>query len=92
MPSYEELFPVGTLVRIKPEEFLVRFARDWTFHHPLALEQLPYAGTLAVVDGVGFYHGGDVLYELANVPGTWHEACLESPRQLDLEPEIPLAT
>ena len=22
------------------------------------------------------YHGGDVLYVLENVPGTWHEDCL----------------
>jgi hypothetical protein len=22
---------------------------------------------------VGFYHGGDELYELASVPGIWHE-------------------
>ena len=25
---------------------------------------------------VGYYHGGDVLYELEGVPGVWHEVCL----------------
>ena len=25
---------------------------------------------------VGFYHGGDALYELEGVPGVWHEVCL----------------
>jgi hypothetical protein len=28
------------------------------------------------VQEVGFYHGGDVLYQLRGVPGTWHECCL----------------
>jgi hypothetical protein len=25
---------------------------------------------------VAFYHGGDVLYTLDDIPGTWHEACM----------------
>ena len=24
------------------------------------------------------YHGGDVMYELADVPGIWHEVCLQA--------------
>ena len=37
---------------------------------------LDFADELAVVDKVGFYHSGDVLYELRGIPGVWHEACL----------------
>jgi hypothetical protein len=36
-------------------------------------------GKMDTVKSVGFYHGGDVLYELSEISGTWHEACLESP-------------
>ena len=39
---------------------------------------MPYAGTVARVATVGFYHGGDVLYTLENIPGIWHEVCLDS--------------
>ena len=28
------------------------------------------------VEGVSFYHGGDVLYQLKGVPDLWHEICL----------------
>ena len=38
---------------------------------------MPFAGKAARVADVGFYHGGDVLYGLEGIPGTWHEACLE---------------
>jgi hypothetical protein len=30
------------------------------------------------IKSVGFYHGGDVLYEIEGVPGIWHERCLEA--------------
>jgi hypothetical protein len=30
------------------------------------------------VKDVGFYHGGDELYQVAGIPGTWHEECLEA--------------
>jgi hypothetical protein len=36
------------------------------------------AGCTARVRDVGFYHGGDALYHLEGVPGTWHEACLHA--------------
>jgi hypothetical protein len=29
-----------------------------------------------VVKQTGIYFGGDVLYWLEDVPGTWHERCL----------------
>lgn len=73
---YCEEFPVGTTVRIIGEQPLWRFKKSWKYHHPLQPEQLPYAGRVAVVISVMFYHGGDELYELAGIPGLWHEECL----------------
>ena len=52
---------------------LAAFTRDWKFHHPLSDEQLRLGDTVARVRKVGFYHGGDVLYELENIEGIWHE-------------------
>jgi hypothetical protein len=31
------------------------------------------------VKEVSFYHGGDQLYILENLPGIWHEQCLRPP-------------
>jgi hypothetical protein len=53
------------------------FAKTWKYHDPLMPEQLAFAGREATVKSVGFYHGGDVLYVLNDVPGIWHERCLE---------------
>jgi hypothetical protein len=39
---------------------------------------LKFADKIAKVKSVGFYHGGDELYELKGVPGTWHEQCLRA--------------
>jgi hypothetical protein len=77
MAQYKEDFPVGSRVRIRNVNALREFQRTWQFHNKLQPEQLDYAGRLTEVVGVGFYHGGDVLYELADVPGIWHEQCLE---------------
>lgn len=30
-----------------------------------------------LVEEVGFYHGGDELYKLSQVPGVWHQQCLK---------------
>ena len=38
---------------------------------------MQYAGATAIVKEVSFYHGGDQLYVLENVPGIWNEPCLE---------------
>ena len=74
-----ESFAKGTAVRIGAMKLLEDFRRPkWRFHHPLSEEQIEFAGRSAVVKAVSFYHGGDVLYELVDVPGIWHEACLES--------------
>ena len=78
MPPYNELFPVGSTVKIGSREQLEEFQRTWKYHHPLLAEQLRYAGRDASVRKVGFYHGGDVLYELDEIPGMWHEQCLSS--------------
>ena len=78
MPRYKELYPAGTEVRVVPRERLEDFRRTWRYHHALQEEQLPYAGSVARVATVGFYHGGDVLYTLGDIPGIWHEVCLDS--------------
>jgi hypothetical protein len=77
MAAYEERFPAGSRVRVRELAELTRFQRDWKWHHPLDGDRLQYAGQTATVATVGFYHGGDVLYTLDGIPGTWHEACLE---------------
>jgi hypothetical protein len=33
---------------------------------------------VARIATVAFYHGGEVLYTLENIPGIWHEVCLDS--------------
>lgn len=73
---YNEEFPVGTVVQIVDERHLRRFQSEWNLHNPLTDEQVPFAGTPAVVKSVGFYHGGDELYTLEGLPGVWHEECL----------------
>jgi hypothetical protein len=76
MAPYKEDFPVGSAVRIADTRRLEEFQETWKYHHKLNPEQLKYAGQIADVEKVGFYHGGDVLYELRGVPGIWHEQCL----------------
>jgi hypothetical protein len=39
----------------------------------LETDQLKCADKIAEVKSVGFYHGGDVLYEIKGVPSVWHE-------------------
>ncbi|MFL6468471.1 MAG: hypothetical protein ACJ72Z_10990, partial [Pyrinomonadaceae bacterium] len=77
MALYSEDFPIGTLVRITERPALEQFMKSWKYHHPLEPFQLEFAGIEAEVADVGFYHGGDVLYVLKDVPGIWHEQCLE---------------
>ena len=77
MTDYNARYPVGTSVRVANLEALKSFRESWAYHHKLVDEQLDFAGQIAVVKGVGYYHGGDPLYELQGVPGTWHEVCLE---------------
>ncbi len=74
--GYNAEFPVGTRVQIVGREQLEEFKNAWRFHHPLTNEQLAFASDQDVVRSVGFYHGGDELYELESIPGIWHEQCL----------------
>jgi hypothetical protein len=75
---YREEFPKGSKVKIADRDFLEHFLNSWKSHHKLEPEQLGFAGQIATVKAVGFYHGGDELYELDGVPGNWHEQCLRS--------------
>jgi hypothetical protein len=78
MPPYQEQFSVGSVVRIAARDTLEAFQETWHLHNPFKSDQLSFAGKSAVVKSVGFYHGGDVLYQLTDVPGVWHEVCLEA--------------
>ena len=75
---YELEFPDGTRVRIASRPELERFQSEWHLHHPLQPEQLAFANRVGVVADTGIYHGGDELYWLAGIPGTWHECCLRA--------------
>jgi hypothetical protein len=76
--AYQEKFPEGSRVRIASRADLEEFLRTWGYHHKLEPKQLEFAGQSAEVASVSFYHGGDVLYDLKGIPGTWHERCLEA--------------
>ena len=84
-PIYNPRYPVGTRVRVADRARLERFQLEWRLHNPLADEQLAYASREASVAQIGFYHGGDPLYVLADVPGVWHEAMIAlcQPPELD---------
>jgi hypothetical protein len=56
---------------------LEAFMVSWRYHHRLQPEQLAYARRVTTVEEVAFYHGGDPVYKLANLPGLWLEQCLE---------------
>jgi hypothetical protein len=79
VPDYHPAFLAGEQVQVVPDAALKRFKQEWTYHHPLAPEQLALAGRKFQVGGVSFYHGGGCLYELRGAPGLWHESCLEDP-------------
>jgi hypothetical protein len=84
--SYKADYAVGSYVRVASRDILMEFMRPkWRFHNPLQPEQLEYAERVARVKDVGYYHGGDELYELVDIPGIWHEkslsACDGSPRE-----------
>jgi hypothetical protein len=76
MPPYKEDYRVGSAVQIKDLAALETFRAKWHHHHPLSPELLEFAGRQGRVETVGFYHGGDPIYTLVGIPGTWHEVCL----------------
>ena len=69
-------FEVGTEVRIADRAFLEEFLEAGQYHNELEPEQLEYAGRVAKVRAVDFFHGGDEIYTLDGIPGVWHEECL----------------
>ena len=69
-------FEVGTEVRIADRAFLEEFLEAGQYHNELEPEQLEYAGRVAKVKAVDFFHGGDEIYTLVGIPGVWHEECL----------------
>jgi hypothetical protein len=75
---YKEAYLQGTKIRVANRNFLEEFKREWKYHHKLLPEQLECADRVAIVEGVGFYHGGDPLYKLEGIPGLWHEQCLQA--------------
>lgn len=79
MPAYHSAFDAGEYVTIADLETLRAFQQSWEWHHPLADEQLAFAGTNDRIAGVSYYHGGTTLYEFAETPGVWHESCLRDP-------------
>jgi len=74
---YNPEYPEGTKVKVASRDFLTNFMHTWKYHNKLQPNQLEYAGMVAEVESVGFYHGGDELYKLKGLPGIWHETCLE---------------
>jgi hypothetical protein len=77
---YKAAFPKGSKVSVISRTALADFARNWNFHHQLQPEQMAFAGVTSTVKEVSFYHGGDQLYVLENLPGIWNEDCLEIAR------------
>jgi hypothetical protein len=71
-------FEVGSEVRIADHAFLEEFLEAGQYHNELEPEQLAYAGRVAKVKSVEFFHGGDEIYTLEGVPGVWHEECLSA--------------
>jgi hypothetical protein len=60
---YHEDFPVDSWVRVADRPTLEKFIAEWKGHNPLDPAQLHFAGQRAEIKSVGFYHGGDELYE-----------------------------
>lgn len=79
IPYYNERFSKGSKVRVADRATLEEFTGTWKYHHKLRPEQLDYADRVATVIGIGFYHGGDPVYELEGVPGLWLDQCLVQP-------------
>jgi hypothetical protein len=75
---YSATFPKGAMVKITNRSALDNFLRTWKLHNKLEPTQLNFADQIAEVESVGFYHGGDQLYQLKGIPGIWHEQCLEA--------------
>src|SRR4029077_20745958 len=71
-------FDVGAEVRVADRGFLEKVLEAGQYHNELEPEQLAFAGAVARVKSVEFFHGGDEIYTLEGVPGVWHEECLSA--------------
>jgi len=71
-------FEVGSQVRIADRSFLESFLEEGQYHNELEPAQLEFAGRVASVARVEFFHGGDEIYTLDGIPGVWHEECLSA--------------
>ncbi|HXJ15725.1 MAG TPA: hypothetical protein VNM68_00845 [Candidatus Polarisedimenticolia bacterium] len=71
-------FEVGSEVRIADRAFLESFLDEGQYHNELEPEQIDYADRVAKVKTVEFFHGGDEIYTLEEIPGVWHEECLRA--------------
>jgi hypothetical protein len=71
-------FEVGAEVRVADRAFLEKILEAGQYHNELEPEQLAFAGAVARVKSVEFFHGGDEIYTLEGIPGVWHEECLSA--------------
>ena len=69
---------IGSEVRIADRAFLESFLEEGQYHNELEPEQLEFAGRVAKVKSVEFFHGGDEIYTLEGISGVWHEECLSA--------------
>ena len=66
------------MFRIADHPGVEQLFREWKYHNPLQAKQLAFADRAATIASVGYYHGGDELYQLAGIPGCRHECCTSS--------------
>jgi hypothetical protein len=75
---YAERYPVGSLVEVASLKALTKFMQTWKYHHKLGPGQLRFAGKILKVRSVGYYHGGDPVYQLEGAEEfRWLEPCLQ---------------
>ncbi len=66
------------IVRTKPRGYLEHHRETKSvLHHPPDEQQLEYGGREALVKTVLEYHGGELVYELEEIPGLWRFDCIE---------------
>jgi hypothetical protein len=68
----------GSRVRICSRARIEEFVRTGRYRRKIEDQQLAFAGQMATVKWSGLYDGGGFVYQLAGVPGLWHEQLLES--------------
>jgi len=62
---------MGSKARVADRATLEEFMKTWKYHHKLQPQQVEYADRVATVAKVGWYHGGDPVYQLDGIPGLW---------------------